>query len=537
MNTEKLSAGTRKKPTKEEKRLTKLKRELAKIEQQLARYQKSRRYLPDSYPEWEHAEKADPSIRLDGFTRVRDCHLFEQVKSALLSNTFNKVIDSLSDVFECDKSQICLFEKREVSRKGKKISVVSFRYTYNPDFNSELKDTDQATFDARTKAWNLTFDENTSDMVSEPIGDFYRIVIDLNEMIIMRNENEPAMASETILAFKKLPFHISVRKTDILIAVSEYRATDFVLGSRLYVNDGGSGFVAYPDQDVIWTQSPFLLLRYSVPNGRPRYVSFSTLGMAVEEITFGNDTKKTSMAIARFMDSCRVLKMSAFEIDCDEIIAEEACHKRQLQGGFERFPKSISQVKSSIPDLGFAPLCSDYVTLLSQNHGADSETANIIAYISPGEKHNHYLSKIAAYYGCKPSDYPIVFTRSFLDKWNEDEDLEFMFALAHELAHWLVLEKEHEFSVTEFHGVEWAVCQDLLEYLFTEEYTLTGYSCYRLDGLPLKFLADKDKIIAANIEDVVTNIGIEELEAIRSLRPLSKDDIKKVTRDCLLKMA
>lgn len=539
MKAKKLPVGSKPKPTKEEKERLKLKRELAKIEQQLATYQKNRRYLPDAYPEWEHAENVDPSITLGGFTRVRDRQIFDKVGSALLSKTFNKVIDSLSDIFDCDKSQICLFEKHDISQQS---SVITFRYTYNPDFNDELKDTGRAKFDSYLKAWDLNFDEKISDMVSESIGDFYRIVIDLNKLIIMQNENEPAMASETVLAFKKIPFHLSVSKTDILSAISEYRATDDVLENRLFINDGRSGFVAFPDQDVIWTQSPFLLLRYPVANGQPRYASFSTLGMAVEGITFGNDGKKTSMAIARFMDSCRVLKMSAFEVISDEIIAEETWHKGQLQGGFNRFAKSINQAKLSIPDLGFAPLCSDYVTLLSQKYGADSERANIVAYVYPRNKNSRYFSDIALYFGYKPSDYPVVFTRSFLDTLDDEQDCDFLSTLAHEMAHWLVFEINPQYPD---HGVEWAICQDLLEYVYQEDYSMSEYCRYHLpfgitymgEGTPTHLLDDKEMIIQNKIEEVVTEVGIEEIEAIRSMRTLSKDDIKRVTQDCLLKLA
>ncbi len=62
-------------------------------------------------------------------------------------------------------------------------------------------------------------------------------------------------------------------------------------------------------------QSPFLLFRSAVSEGSPRSIRFSTLVMAVERGSFGNDDNKTSMAIARFMDTCRITGYSQYHPD------------------------------------------------------------------------------------------------------------------------------------------------------------------------------------------------------------------------------
>jgi len=314
-------------------------RELAKLEQAAAKRKTARRWLPDSYPDWEQSKDLETPLRLDGFFHVRDNLLFEKISSALQSSTIAKVFDSIADVFDCDKSEICLLEGREIMRKGKKTPVVYFRYPYNQIFNNVLKSERQAVFDGNIKAWNLVLDDDAKSVVSDHIGKFYRVVIDLGSMTILKNEVAPQNAAQTLIAFNKLPFHIPIKKLDVLEAILSSRPFDKIREDHVHINDG-NGFVPYPEQETIWTQSPFLLFRYAVLGGNPRYVSFSTLGIAVEGISFGNKDKKTSMAIARFMDTCHVLKLAAFEPDCSKLLLKEP------------HPEITGDVQSNIPDLG-----------------------------------------------------------------------------------------------------------------------------------------------------------------------------------------
>ncbi len=506
--------------------LTRAQREVAKIDIEIRKCRAERRWLPDAYPSWEQAEQFESFIPAKEFVRIRDQQTFEQVYEALQANKLSKVFDLLSDVFHCDRSEICLLEDRVVTRKGEKVPVVYFRYTYNPSFNDLLKEignakgTGKARFDASLKAWNMDLDDYTKDAVALYIGGFYRIVIDLNRMVILQNAHEPEMSAPKRVAFLPLPFHIKIEKSKVIEAILSSRPSDFIC--RLYVHDG-SCFVPYPEQEVFFTKSPFLLFRYAVNDGKPRYVSFSTLGMAVEYMSFGNESKKTTMAIARFMDTCRALRLPAIEIQPNDLMVETETLRIQLQGGFDRFSKSIETIHSVIPDMGFAPLCSDYVTLLSQDYGAESALTDIEAYVMPMPSRNeHYVTRIAEFFGYTPDDYPVIFTRSVLDNWNDQEDYYFLFTAAHELAHYLAFEapcpKDHD-----KHGIVWAVCQDLLEYLFVGEYSMTGYDDYHADDL----------VTIRKIEYAVNNIGIPMLENIRLIRPLSKDDIKTVACDCV----
>jgi len=169
---------------------------LAKIERSLAQCRKARRWLPDVYPGWEQAEHADMSLSFDGFVRQRDRRQFEQVAAALQAGTIAKVFDTLSIVFNCDKSEICLTEERIATRNGEKMPVVYFRYVYNQAFNDVLKASGGATFNLRLKAWSVALGGNAIEYVARRIGKFYRVVIDLGRMVIMHNENVPNVAAK-----------------------------------------------------------------------------------------------------------------------------------------------------------------------------------------------------------------------------------------------------------------------------------------------------------------------------------------------------
>lgn len=504
--------------------LTRERRTLAMLERNLARREEARRWLPNTFPDWDQAQQNDSPLRLKGFVSVHDRQEFEKIWTALHANTFAKVYDALADAIACDKSEICLIEDRILTRKGQKVPVVYFRYTYNPAFNEVLKGAGRAVFDPRPKAWNLILDDGAKSTLAEFMGMFYRFVIDVSRMVIMRNDNEPFMAMKTRAAFSKLPFHVQVKRSDVLAAIEASRPMDEIREEHLYINDG-SGFIACPEHQVFFTQSPFLLFRYAVVGGRPRYVSFSTLGNVAERVSFGNDDKRTAQAIARFMDTCRILQMPAFE--SGNAITEDANARRQLQGDFQRFARSLDTIRATIPDLGLAPLCSDYVSLVSQNCGADTEHANIIAYVVPGAAEGGYLNKIAAFFGHTEEDYPVVFTRSVLDTWDDQKDFQFLFIAAHELAHWLVHEMNGDLPEDDVHGMAWAICSDVLEYLFVGECSITSYRQYHSDELGT----------ILGIEHVVEDVGIPALESIRAARTLSKNDIKDVVRDCLMALA
>lgn len=498
----------------------KIRAEKAKLERAEAKRQAARKWIPDTYPSWGESNERAAVFNPPGFDRIQNQDTFEKVLSAMQEPSLIKVFDSLADTLACDKASICLVQSGWSTWSGKKADLLYFRYQYNPDFNSVLKD-NGARFRSQIKTWCIPVDDEGVRNIIDEISDFYTVIVDLDDLIILKNEKMPSSSAKTQTVFKALPFHINIKKDEIVNAILAHRSKEEIKNDRIYVNTG-DGFAPLLEQEI-WSQAPFLLLRYSVEEGRPRYVCFSTLGKSVEQVSFGNDTKKTARYIARYMDTCKVLRIPAYTIDKSKVLVEKTGQRQELQWPMHRFSESIEDIRAAIPDLGFAVLCSDYVSMATPGYGADSEDAGIVAYVVPSLEHGKYLHDIKIFFGHPADDYPVIFTRANLDIGDDDNDCVFGSIMAHELAHWLVIESVGEFNmVGGVHGIAWAICTDLLGYAFFEDYTATSFEEYNPNMIS----------ISASIYETVSEIGIEAILEIKKTRALSKVDIKHITRQC-----
>jgi len=227
------------------KKIAKLTVQIAQAKQQLAKREaarlNARRKLPDPQATWEESAGANLPLILDmdGFARVRDKKLFEQISAGLRADSFTKVLYSLADGFGCDRAEICLIEKRVVTRENKRVGVLSFRYHYNNDFNAELRAVgDRAKYDSNIKGWNLYPDEASRLAIGRCIGKFYRYVIYLDHMIIMRNMTAPDPGANVRPAFAPLPFHLPVTRPDILGAILDFPPNDQPAVGPLAIHNG-----------------------------------------------------------------------------------------------------------------------------------------------------------------------------------------------------------------------------------------------------------------------------------------------------------
>lgn len=508
----------------EEKRLLKEDIKQQKLLESLKKRRIKRKGLPEEYLDYPESMSANPIINLVNFKKNDDVETYKKVRHILKEgNSFQKILDELSFILDCDRSEICLIYEHVIS-KNDTSNIVYFYNSYNPDFNELLKtESCKAVFNGVIKAWHIPSEDAGKSEIIDGVSSFYKVVIDLNNLIIMINDYSPSQSLKTGVAFYYMPFHISIEKKEVFEAIHSYRPSDYFLSNSLYLHDGEK-FIPFPDEDIIWTRSPFLLLRYSVAGGQPRYGSFSTIGKSMETVVFGNDPKSTGKAIGRFMGACRSMKSPALTDGYSEIFPISEPLIKDLQGNFERFSESIEIIKNTLPDLSFSLLCSDYVTLMSDKHGADSNA--IIAYVTTeSNKNKNYLKKIYSFFGEGESEYPIIFTRSIIDGWDEKEDNHFLVTMAHELAHYLVMDEPGEFPHEDYfgHGIAWAVCHDLLEYLFIEDYSGTEYKDYH----------PQDIETILQIQDIVGTVGLESIDRIRQKRSLSKLDIKEVTKKCV----
>ncbi|WP_323004893.1 hypothetical protein [Denitromonas sp.] len=293
---------------------------------------------------------------------------------------------------------------------------------------------------------------------------------------------------------------------------------------RIYLHDGRQFVTVNAEVAAFATNVPFLLLRYAVGNGRPRYVAYSTLGKCVETVAFGNAEKETKRLIARYCDTLRVLKISAWlHVDAD--VMKEAARDawEDYRGSFCRFDSEVGLINSRIKNVCVTLLCSDYVSLSMVGHGADTAAANIAAYVVPSEK--EYLRQIAKFFGpVEDHAFPIVFDRNYLN-WlagNKGNSL-FADAVAHELAHYIVDEVFPD--LREVHGVEWAVFADILSYLFSED--LEYWECMT----ELRRYTDNASF-CDYVETCVLDVGVPYLESVMIDREVTIADV----RDAALKV-
>lgn len=495
-----------------------------------AKRRKARMELSDSFQPFSLAQDVDTLLRMDGYLSVVDPAILLAAHDAIHAASMRKVIDGVAGAMSCDRADVCLLEERIVNRKGVKVAVVYFRCDFNSDFNEMLKSTGAATFDRSKKAWNVVLDADVSAHLCGGMGDFFCAVVDLKNMVLLRRSERSGNVAVKRIAFQKSPFYFDVKIEEILAAILAARPSESILEESIFINDG-SEFSKIPEKtESIITQMPFLLLRYGVRGGRPRYVAYSTVAKAIENISFGNDDKLTKIALARYMGTCQALGAKAFIHGREPSIEATPDLMKSFHGDFDRFGASIRRWSEITSGLDLAPLCSDYITLMGKGYGADSDAEGIIAYVAHGEIYGIFLRKVSAFFGYSTDNYPIIFTRSVIDDWVKDENgsNEFMVTVTHELAHILVKELQLEQDGEESHGVAWAVFADLLGWVFTNDYGFTEYYRYH----------PQEIVIMRRIEESVMEIGIPAIDVLMAdCGKISKAEICAIALECLQAIA
>lgn len=150
-----------------------------------------RKWLPNEYQAFDGSRGAPTVLDPDCFVRVHDQAMHNLAVNALTAKRYDDVIQALAALFVCDGTQVCLIERRTITRKGVKCEVAYFRYRYNPMFNECLKSTGCAAFDNTLKSWNVVISEHAIALINNVIGQFFGVVIELDSMAIMQNSKEP----------------------------------------------------------------------------------------------------------------------------------------------------------------------------------------------------------------------------------------------------------------------------------------------------------------------------------------------------------
>lgn len=453
-------------------------------------------------------------IVLSKFNKLLDESAREAVKIALSNQKKKVTFNKIADYFDCSSHSVCLVHSRKVQRNGKKVNVISFWNAFNQAFIDKVKSYNGARFDYNfTKSWSLPVPDGADRFdIPSDLLDMHKVVVDLDDCSIYLNPDPDPRRESVTAAFYPLMADVCITKSAMINAIRQERS-ETPIGDRIYIHNG-SRFERL-DDFKIYTSLPFILLRYSVERGRPRYASLSSLGLHVEELSFGGgrDSRK---AIARYMDTLNELRLPGFVLNNELPTA----HTREQLGeihGFNAQSEYLERMRRRLPDINIIPLCSDYVSLVEAGLGADIGASRTYAYVITSEKHRQYLTSIGKFFGYGEPGYPIVFSRDVVT--GSHPTCRFDLTLIHELSHWLVKEAAHD-SINS-HGVAWVLCYDILCYALLDEFESSEYFFYHQLYVP-EFEADA---VSAAIDDAMWNYTIPLINKTFPTRIFLKSNI------------
>lgn len=484
--------------------------------------QAARRYLPCDFPDAAAAAGLQPALWPVGFRRELDPAVIGQVREALLRSRFAAALDGVADALGCDRLAVLMTEAGRAVRRGVKSRILHLRYQFNPAVNELLRATGRAYLErGASRCWDIVPDGQGMEMVLAAIPGHFSALVDLDTLAVLVYPARPTAAQQTVPSFGILPFHRVVEAGAIIAALNSARATDQVERRTLYIHSGTpAGFVPFVPGRPCLTRLPFLLLRYAVSGGRPRYAALATLALQVEAVGFGNAAGGTLRAVARYADTCRMHRVPAFTLDAGPggLLPEAAGQRAAVQGGFGRFAPVLATCGRRFPDLPVVPLASDLASLTEIGCGADCAASGTIAYVRLDAATPGCLRAVGAFFG--QGGCPVVFARDHLDRWaaSAGEGLaEFADTLAHEMAHWLWWNDPGR-GGTDVHDRRWALYADLLRHL--------------LGKSPPSSIADGHR------DHDLSGAGVAEAAA--SLRreagfegPFRTDDLRRMVACCL----
>lgn len=240
--------------------------------------------------------------RLPGFWQIKDAGLESAVRTSLEKDQATQAcFRELGKILQIDPGAICLVESRLVTRDGqKKIPVMDVLTTYNPSFHNEIKAQHEGRFNSTLRCWNIPLAQ--WDAAAQKLGLFFKGVIDLRTGVIMMHDGAiPPQEVEPIFTLRPQP--LQVDPLAILQAIKQARPQDAerILPDSWVIHQGERFSRTAPR--VFKTRYPFLLLRWGVQGGKPRYALYATESNTLGDMGFGQDDKKTRMLLGSYTDA------------------------------------------------------------------------------------------------------------------------------------------------------------------------------------------------------------------------------------------
>lgn len=423
---------------------------------------------------------------------------FEIIDKYKTTSLHQKIFKDVAELWGCGKNQVILKKKINVTRNGiKNIPAFNLFFAYNQSFSQLLKSDYQGLFN-RDKTWNAVFE--SYDIFKELVKEEYSIIIDMDEQTVEENNEAITTLKSNPFTYKLCPYYIKIEVKDIINDFNKIRENDIIDYVSIF---DGSSFKRIITHDF-YIKAPFAVLRVSGGKTAPRYISYSTLGKCIEDITFGSDSKETKTLMARFSDPIYEKDKPIVKYNCEKNELENETAKNEYFG-MQEYLSIVKDVENSFENISISPLFSDYVFLNERGAAGDIDITDTIAYVYRNNEKKKYLNQIAKYFNLNNDAYPIVFAR------NKMVHVDFKAILIHELSHFLAPEE------IEPHGINFGITNDFLQlYLNNKLDCDSSFRMYNVEGV-----IDYDKC---------TSIIKEKVKEIK-MKKLNQKIIEKIVYD------
>lgn len=272
-----------------------------------------RRAVPESEIVWNNDDTVSPIVNLSYFDPLKNSILLESISENLSLPSFAKIMAGLAETLNCHPSEICLLREDKATRLGKKVQVIYFNFTYNPEFNEVLKDTGDAYFDKGNKVWRVVGSTENRESIGDEMDAFFKFAIDLTTNKVFINPSDPESSARPSPSFQAMDLGIKFTKSQLFAAMCEARPTDGLIEQNIFISDS-TEFVKMDSDCDYTTTAPFVLLRCAVIDGKPRYFLYNTAQAKVVDVCFGNETRQTQSWICEIRDTLREIGIPAFQV-------------------------------------------------------------------------------------------------------------------------------------------------------------------------------------------------------------------------------
>lgn len=211
-------------------------------------------------------------------------------------------LEALAKKLDVRPDQVAYLKRITRVREGVEVDCLGISTLYNEAMIALLREVGEARFARPRRTWTIPLGRVDEAFLSE-LTSIYAGLVDEDAGTLCKS---PAQALRSVAppAFGLLPEAIGVDPADILAAYGRARPLDQITlkNSGIFEN----GFEPVPT-DRFATRYPLLLLRITVEQGQPRYVTWSALTGEIETLVFATEKRKLARLLARYSGSVRDL--------------------------------------------------------------------------------------------------------------------------------------------------------------------------------------------------------------------------------------